>query len=70
MEQNLTKARKAQEKKERPKVTFVHRLTWLCGGEGKLKGSLWTITDGLVLGENIDDNGLLLAGSKWCVERF
>ena len=34
---------------EKPKVSFVHRLVWLCGGEGKEPGSLCGMAEDTVL---------------------
>ena len=65
VEQSQTKARKAERRKRRPKITFVHRLVWLCGGTGKRPASLWSISDSLVRGTDLDENGKILAGTKW-----
>ena len=46
---------KKEEKSKQPKITFVHRLVWLCGGEGKKPGT--------VCGIDVDKVELDIAGA-------
>ena len=77
VEQSKKKKTKAEKKKKQPRVTFVHRLTWLLGGVGKETGTLWAMKSNPVSNERdpetglfpdgteMDENGLILPGSKW-----
>ena len=47
--------------KSTPKVSFVNRLVWLVGGEGKREESKWSYKKDLP----IDDEGYFLPGNKW-----
>eukprot|EP01052_Picozoa_sp_SAG31_P009473 SAG31_NODE_498_length_14861_cov_3.405026_4_plen_561_part_00 len=51
----------AEHAKTLPVITFIHRLTWACGGEGKREGSFWSYARPA----KTDEDGIFLPGNKW-----
>lgn len=64
MGQREQKLKKAEEEQRKPKIYFVHRLTWLLGGTkaGKKPGTLCGLGDDVLVDP---DDGKLLPGESW-----